>query len=196
MRRIPEENIEAIRDAGLFKLMIPKRLGGHETTIKTQLEVTAELGEACGSTAWVVDADQRLRVVGRRSSATRRSTTSGAPTPTRASPASLAPQRAGVAKVDGGCRVTGRWAWASGSLHASWARVGVHMTDERGETGRLWASSLMPMSELTIEDTWFVAGMKGTGSNTLVAKDVFVPEHRFLSYPAAFAGQLPDRAHR
>ena len=39
-RRIPEENIEAIRDAGLFKLMIPKRLGGHETTIKTQLEVT------------------------------------------------------------------------------------------------------------------------------------------------------------
>ena len=48
--------------------------------------------------------------------------------------------------------------------------------------------SLMPMSQLTIEDTWFMVGMKGTGSNTIVAKDVFVPEHRFLPYPQAFAG--------
>ena len=48
--------------------------------------------------------------------------------------------------------------------------------------------SLMPMSELTIEDTWHMAGMKGTGSNTIVAKDVFVPEHRFLPYPPAFEG--------
>ena len=45
-RRIPEENIEALREAGLFKLMIPRRLGGYETTIKTQLEVSAALGEA------------------------------------------------------------------------------------------------------------------------------------------------------
>ena len=44
------------------------------------------------------------------------------------------------------------------------------------------------MSELTREDTWFMAGMKGTGSNTIIAKDVFVPEHRFLPYPAAFGG--------
>ena len=49
--------------------------------------------------------------------------------------------------------------------------------------------ALMPMTELTIEDTWFMAGMKGTGSNTILAKDVFVPEHRFLPYPAAFEGR-------
>ena len=46
----------------------------------------------------------------------------------------------------------------------------------------------MPMSEVSIEDTWFMAGMKGTGSNTIVATDVFVPEHRFLPYPQAFGG--------
>jgi len=45
------------------------------------------------------------------------------------------------------------------------------------------------MPELTVEDTWFMAGMKGTGSNTIVAKDVFVPAHRFLPYPDAFAGR-------
>jgi alkylation response protein AidB-like acyl-CoA dehydrogenase len=41
---------------------------------------------------------------------------------------------------------------------------------------------------LTVEDTWHMAGMKGTGSNTIIARDVFVPAHRFLPYPAAFAG--------
>ena len=44
------------------------------------------------------------------------------------------------------------------------------------------------MDQLIIEDTWFMVGMKGTGSNTIVAQDVFVPEHRFLPYPQAFAG--------
>jgi 3-hydroxy-9,10-secoandrosta-1,3,5(10)-triene-9,17-dione monooxygenase len=84
--------------------------------------------------------------------------------------------------------VTGRWPWASGCLHAQWAACGIHMNNEKGETVN-FGLSLMPMADLTIEDTWFMAGMKGTGSNTIVAKDVFVPEHRFLPYPAAFAGQ-------
>jgi alkylation response protein AidB-like acyl-CoA dehydrogenase len=48
--------------------------------------------------------------------------------------------------------------------------------------------SLMPMHEVRIDDTWFVAGMKGTGSNTIVAEGAFVPEHRFLPYPQAFTG--------
>jgi alkylation response protein AidB-like acyl-CoA dehydrogenase len=61
------------------------------------------------------------------------------------------------------------------------------MTDEHGNMANL-GLSLMPMTELSIEDTWFMAGMKGTGSNTIVASDVFVPEHRFLPYPLAFEG--------
>jgi len=84
--------------------------------------------------------------------------------------------------------VTGRWPWASGSLHAQWAACGIHMKDERGEMAD-FGLSLMPMRELAIEDTWFMAGMKGTGSNTIVATDVFVPSHRFLRYPDAFAGR-------
>jgi alkylation response protein AidB-like acyl-CoA dehydrogenase len=47
------------------------------------------------------------------------------------------------------------------------------------------------MDELTIEDTWFVAGMRGTGSNTVIADKVFVPDHRFMSVPAAIAGHYP-----
>ena len=65
------------------------------------------------------------------------------------------------------------------------------LAENIGAVARVMANfglSLMPMSQLTIEDTWFMVGMKGTGSNTIVAKDVFVPEHRFLPYPQAFAG--------
>jgi alkylation response protein AidB-like acyl-CoA dehydrogenase len=62
------------------------------------------------------------------------------------------------------------------------------MKDERGDMAN-FGLSLMPMSDLMIDDTWFMAGMKGTGSNTLVAKDTFVPEHRFLPYPQAFQGK-------
>jgi alkylation response protein AidB-like acyl-CoA dehydrogenase len=47
----------------------------------------------------------------------------------------------------------------------------------------------MPMEALAVEDTWHMAGMKGTGSNTIVATSVFVPEHRFLPYPPAFEGK-------
>jgi alkylation response protein AidB-like acyl-CoA dehydrogenase len=186
-RRIPEENIEAIRDAGLFKLMIPKRLGGYETTIKTQLEVTAALGEACGSTAWVVAltnvcawftglfCDQAQRDV------------FGADPDARV--AGVFAPSTGVEKVDGGYRVSGKWAWSSGSLHATWAYVGVLQLGPEGPIDM--GVVLMPMSELSIEDTWFVAGMKGTGSNTVVAEDVFVPEHRYMSMMAGFQGIYP-----
>jgi alkylation response protein AidB-like acyl-CoA dehydrogenase len=90
--------------------------------------------------------------------------------------------------VDGGWRVTGRWPWASGCLHAQWAACGIHMIGSDSQWSN-FGLSLMPIDQVTIEDTWFMVGMKGTGSNTIVAKDVFVPEHRFLPYPQAFGGQ-------
>jgi 3-hydroxy-9,10-secoandrosta-1,3,5(10)-triene-9,17-dione monooxygenase len=62
------------------------------------------------------------------------------------------------------------------------------MKNERGEMAN-FGLSLLPMTDLRVEDTWFMVGMKGTGSNTIVATDVFVPEHRFLPYPNAFAGK-------
>jgi 3-hydroxy-9,10-secoandrosta-1,3,5(10)-triene-9,17-dione monooxygenase len=99
---------------------------------------------------------------------------------------SLAPLGEAVPE-DGGWRVSGRWPWASGCLHAQWARCGIHLKGPSGEMANL-GLSLMPMPDLRIDDTWFVAGMKGTGSNTIVADGVFVPEHRFLPYPQAFAG--------
>jgi alkylation response protein AidB-like acyl-CoA dehydrogenase len=174
-RRIVDENLAALEAADLFTVLTPKRCGGRGATLATQLAIAAELGRGCGSTAWVqtllnvttwtasllcVEAQDEIfaggvpRVCGIL-------TPSGTATP-----------------VDGGFLVSGRWGFASGCLHADWATVGVHVLDAAGVRGA-HDGAYLPLGELGIEDTWHVAGMRGTGSNTLVADEVFVPTHRF-----------------
>lgn len=187
-RRVPEENIEALAQAGLFKIAVPQRFGGFQADFTTFLKVTSTLGRACGSTAWVASlinvsnwitglfpdqaqqdvfgADPDARVCG-----------VFAPTST-------------TRAVDGGLVITGKWGFASGCLHAQWALLGVPIVDETGAQVDQ-GLALVPMSEVSIEDTWYVAGMKGTGSNTIVAEDVFVPTHRILSLPQAVEGKVP-----
>jgi alkylation response protein AidB-like acyl-CoA dehydrogenase len=184
-RRVPEENIEAIREAGLFRLMVPKRLGGHETTIKTKMEVSAALAEACGSTAWVTGLTNVCGwLVGTLPDQAQQDVFGADPDARVAGVLAPSPD---IEKVDGDYVVSGRWAWSSGSLHATWALGGVVQLGPDGAPIDV-GSVIMPMSELTIEDTWFVAGMKGTGSNTVVADRVFVPDHRYASVPAGIAG--------
>jgi 3-hydroxy-9,10-secoandrosta-1,3,5(10)-triene-9,17-dione monooxygenase len=185
LRRLPDAVVTAVREAGLCRLMVPERFGGHQTSIHTYIDVMAELGRGCGSTSWVASLINVCAWLGSLFPDRAQRDVWGA-NPDAWIAGSLAPH--GDAKaVDGGWRVTGKWMWASGSMHAQWAACGIHMNGAKGETVN-FGLSLMPMSDLTIDDTWFVAGMKGTGSNTIVAKDVFVPEHRFLPYPAAFGG--------
>ncbi len=185
LRRLPDANVQALKHAGLCRLMVPKRFGGHQTNIRTYIEVMEALGHGCGSTSWVASL---INVCAWLASLfpERAQHDVWSNNPDAWIAGSLAPHGNAVA-VEGGWRVTGKWMWASGCLHAQWAACGIHMNDANGETVN-FGLSLMPMSELTIEDTWFVAGMKGTGSNTIIAKDVFVPEYRFLPYPKAFAG--------
>jgi 3-hydroxy-9,10-secoandrosta-1,3,5(10)-triene-9,17-dione monooxygenase len=185
-RRLADENVQALVESGLCRLMVPARFGGHQTCIRTYVDVMAEVGRGCGSTAWVASLINVCAWLAALFPEQAQADVWGSNRDAWIA-GSLAPNGAAVA-VDGGWRVTGRWPWASGSLHAQWAACGIHMKDERGEMAN-FGLSLMPMSELTIEDTWFMAGMKGTGSNTIVARDVFVPAHRFLPYPDAFAGR-------
>jgi alkylation response protein AidB-like acyl-CoA dehydrogenase len=186
LRRLPDEVVRALRDNGLCRLMVPKRFGGYQTTVRTYIEVMAEIGQGCGSTAWVaslVNVCEWLAAL----FPDRAQHDVWTPNPDAWIAGSLAPNGTAV-PVDGGWRVTGRWPWASGSMHAQWVACGIHMANDRGEMTNL-GLSLMPIADVVVEDTWFMVGMKGTGSNTIVAKDAFVPEHRFLPYPPAFAGR-------
>jgi alkylation response protein AidB-like acyl-CoA dehydrogenase len=185
LRRLPDEVVGALRDNGLCRLMVPKRFGGYQTSIRTYIEVMEEIGLGCASAAWVASlvnvCDWLTGLFPERAQQD-----IWGPDRDAWIAGSLAPSGTAV-PVDGGWRVSGRWPWASGSLHAQWVACGIHMENERGEMTNL-GLSLMPIGDVTVEDTWFMLGMKGTGSNTIVAKDAFVPEHRFLPYPAAFEG--------
>ncbi len=185
-RRVVEENIAVIDDAGLFSIMQPRRFGGLETDIRTKLEVSRELARGCGSTSWATTLMNVCAFFGGLfPDQAQRDVWEDAPGNRIAGV--LAPS-AEATRVDGGYRLTGKWGWASGCLHAQWAVVGLPVPDERGEIVDQ-GLALVPMSDLTIEDTWFVAGMRGTGSNTLVARDILVPEHRVVSVPAAIGGR-------
>ncbi|WP_427005851.1 acyl-CoA dehydrogenase family protein [Pseudarthrobacter sp. H2] len=184
-RRVVEENILALEEAGLFKIAVPKRFGGHEANISTILKVTSTLGQACGSTAWVSTLTNVCSwLVGLFPDQAQRDVFEGAPNARVCGV--LAPSSSSVA-VEGGLRVTGKWGFASGSSHAGWAALGVPVVDGTGAQVDQGVA-LIPMTDLSIEDTWYVAGMRGTGSNTLVAEDVFVPAHRIISVTQAVEG--------
>jgi 3-hydroxy-9,10-secoandrosta-1,3,5(10)-triene-9,17-dione monooxygenase len=94
---------------------------------------------------------------------------------------SYAPMGAGVV-TDGGYLVNGSWNWSSGCDHATWAFLGGPVIKDGRPVD--FGSFLIPRSEYRIDDVWHVVGLRGTGSNTVVVKNVFVPAHRFLSYQA------------
>ena len=191
-RRLPEENIKAIQDAGLFKMLQPKRFGGLETDFRTKLEVIRELGRGCGSTSWTANLlTDGAWLVGMWNEQAQNDVWGSSPD---AKIAGVVPPGGTGTPVDGGYRVTGRWAYCSGCLHADWILLGIPPHDTDGtvtDPGLV----LIPAAELTIEDTWFAAGMRGTGSNTVIATDVFVPAHRFISLTKMMSGQT-DNPHK
>ena len=187
-RRVVEETIAAMTDAGLFRIAVPKRYGGYETNMRTMLDVSAAAAEADGGSAWVLTLTNVCAWLTGLFPEKAQDEVFGADPDTKVSGV-LAPT-AETTKVDGGYRVTGRWYYNSGSWHATWAVLGIPVTNAEGEVidqGLV----LIPTSEMRLEDTWFVAGMKSTGSNCLIAEDVFVPDHRLLSVPHAIDGTYP-----
>lgn len=187
-RRVVEESIQALTDAGLFKISVPKRYGGYETSLRTMLDVSAEVAEADGGTAWVVTLINVCNWMVGLMPQQAQDDVFGADPDAKVSGV-LAPT-AQTRKVDGGWRVTGKWYYNSGSWHATWAAMGIPITDADGNVVDQ-GCALIPRSDMDFEDTWFVAGMRSSGSNCLIADDVFVPEHRVMSMPPAIAGDYP-----
>ena len=190
-RRLPAENIGALEAANLFKVMTPKRWGGYDAPLTTALRTFAELGKGCGSTGWVAmiingvnwwasrlpdagqeeifaDSNVRLCAAGTPASKGRR--------------------------VPGGVRISGKFPFASGCWHASWGGLSGRIEDDAHNLIEL-VTAFAQISELRIEDTWYVAGMCGTGSNTLVAEDLFVPDHRLLKLSSLLSGERQAERH-
>ncbi|WP_409494803.1 acyl-CoA dehydrogenase family protein [Amycolatopsis sp. cmx-11-12] len=183
-RRLHDDTIDALADAGVFKLRTPKRYGGFEADTATLLDVAAEMGMADGSTAWTAAvywiptwmASQFPDEVQDEVFSTPDVRVCGTLSPT-----------AMAAPADGGVVINGKWGFISGAHHAHWQEVIAVLVGGEGEPYPIMA--LVPMSDLLIVDDWHTSGLKGTGSVSTVAKEVFVPQERVLPLPAMLQGQ-------
>ncbi|MEX3741312.1 3-hydroxy-9,10-secoandrosta-1,3,5(10)-triene-9,17-dione monooxygenase oxygenase subunit [Mycolicibacterium porcinum] len=180
LRKLPDANVKALEDIGFFKLLQPEQWGGLQCDPTIYCEAVRRLASACGSTGWVAGVlavhNWHLALFDQQA----QEDVWGDDPSVRVS-SSYAPMGAGHA-VDGGYLVSGSWQWSSGSAHATWAFLGGPVIKDGRPVD--FGSFLIPISDYKIDDVWNVVGLRGTGSNTVVVKDAFVPKHRFLSYKA------------
>jgi len=189
--RVPDEVINALRESGLLSLTLPRRYGGLETDIRTLMEVSAELAKGCGATSWVTTLMSACAYFAALFSESAQDEVWGG-NPHNLVAGSLTPNGSAI-PVAGGYLVSGKWPWASGSAHAQWAIVATPVVDATADSAQPPAIELMliPMTELTIERTWSMAGMSGTGSDTVVGDQVFVPTHRCAPMSKLAEGDYP-----
>lgn len=186
-RFVPADTIRDLQEAGLIKLMQPRRYGGFELGRDVLCEVIQILAQACGSQAWVyhVLADHAW-MLGTFSSEAQDDVWGKNSNILMSS--SFAPVGRAVA-VDGGYRCTGRHGFSSGIDHADWVACGVLV-----EGSKEVRHCLIPKSLGVVIDDWEVNGLEGTGSKSFKVEDIFVPEHRTLRMADAVAGTGPGAA--
>jgi indole-3-acetate monooxygenase len=184
-RRLPPSLVDAIAQAGLFRLWIPRALGGEETDPLTFVRVIEEISKADGAAGWCVALCGGNNVFGGYLPADAAREIYGNDPDVRTAGAFRPVGNARV--VDGGYRVTGQWPLASGCQHSSWIVGGCRILD--GDQPRLSPNGapitrilFFPARECEILDTWHSIGLRGTGSHDFTVADVFVPATHSLSF--------------
>jgi len=190
-RGIPVETHQAFAAAGFYKLFQPARHGGYEMPLGMMVEVAGELGRGCGSSAWIFsNLAVQSWIIGMHQPAAQDDV--WGPNPD-ALAASSFPLKGGTGRrVDGGLMLNGGWSFASGIDFADWENLQVFIPKEQGPPDHRFV--LVPKQDFTIEDDWFVTGLSGTASKSIVLKDVFVPEHRVLDTQLITGGPSPGSA--
>ena len=179
-RELPRPVFEALADAGLFHIAVPRAIGGSELAFPEYVRVIGEIGKADASTGWALNQGATFGTYAARLRPdvaraiwidTPRAVVSNTPGPS---------SKAVV--VPGGYRVTGRGPFSTGCKHSSWIAANGQII-ENGEVRQRNGQPetryfLIPMAQAELLDTWHTRGMRGTGTHTFEVKDVFVPEER------------------
>jgi alkylation response protein AidB-like acyl-CoA dehydrogenase len=183
-RRLHDEVVEALAAAGVFRMRIPARYGGYETGTRALVDVGAELGRHDGSVAWTASVWWIPGwMAGLFPDAVQDEVFS---TPDVRVCGTLSPSAMAV-QGKGGIVVNGKWGFISGARHSHWQEIIAMMPTPDG--GQQPVMGLVPMSELEIVDDWYTSGLKGSGSITTIAKDLFVPQERVLPLGAILQEQ-------
>lgn len=192
-RRVPRESVEALREAGLFRIVQPAEFGGWEHDFCVLAEVVVEIAGACASTAWVCGLQAAHQWLLASFPIEAQHDVWDA-MPEAILCGSYAPAARAVVE-DKGYRLNGRWSFASGSDVSDWAFCAALLPPETPGDPLRPAFLLVPASDYVIDDDWHVIGLSGTGSKTLVLDDVLVPHHRILLFADTTSGDTPGRRY-
>ncbi|AMG72631.1 acyl-CoA dehydrogenase family protein [Sphingopyxis granuli] len=170
-RRPDDEVWNALRRSGYFYLYVPRRFGGLEFDPDTYISATLPIAEACPSTGWTACfAAEHNWLIAQLPEATQAEVWGR--TPYVIAPSVAAPPGTAT-PVEGGYRLSGRWKWGTVVMHADW--VLLNALEAREGAPPIVRMMLLPADQVRVIDTWHMAGMAATGSNDIVAEDVFVP---------------------
>ncbi len=176
-RSLPRETIEDLHASGVLRILQPRRWGGMELDFVAYVDLAAELARGCASTSWnqvnLVIHHWLLALFDERAQAD-----VWVRNPEALIAAAIAFPQGQARRVDGGLLISGRWNFSSSVDLAEWNLLAV--TVREGEKIVDHRLCLAHRAQYEIVDDWQVMGMRATGSMTVVAKDVFVPEYRTL----------------
>lgn len=188
-RRLHDESVDALASSGVLKMRVPHRYGGYESDSATLYSVISELAQVDGSVAWNTAVwsvgswvtclfpdhvqDEVFADAGSRVCAVLSPTAQASP-------------------ANGGLVVNGQWHFISGAWHSNWQAVMAMAPTPDGKD--LWpVIGIVPMKDLQILDDWNTSGLRGTGSVSTVASDVFVPADKVLPVPLVLQGQYASK---
>lgn len=173
---VPAQTVQEIAEAGLFRVMQPRRWGGYELDPRVFYRIQMTLAEGCMSTAWIYGVigvhNWQLPLFPEQAQEDVWASDSGTLIASTYMPVGKAE------KVDGGYMFSGRWGFSSGCEHADWIFLGGLLPKKDGSGALEHATFLLPKADYSIVKNWDVLGLRGTGSHDIVVENAFVPEHR------------------
>lgn len=175
-RRLPQETVRELHEAGFFRILQPRRWGGYEMDPGVYFDVQMALAEGCMSTAWVFGVigvhNFQLGLFDLQAQTDVWSRDSGIRISSSYQPVGK------VEKVDGGFRLSGRWGFSSGCEYCDWVFVGALYWPDGDKGPPDMRTFLVPRKDYRILDTWKTFGLQATGSQDIVIENAFVPEYR------------------
>ncbi|MEA1672826.1 acyl-CoA dehydrogenase family protein [Nitrospirillum sp. BR 11163] len=198
LARPPTHIVERLREAGAYRLTIPKEYGGLQADMKTWMDTITEIGRGDAGVAWAVTLVASCNWA--FSSFFPKHLVDEVFSEPNAALAGIFTGRVvNIRPVKGGIFIDkGTWFFNSGVYEATWDLLGVPMFDEAGEPAGP-GIALVPMSDVKLLNDWNTSGIRGSGSTNVGVENLFIPNDRIVplapiaegTQPRAYAGSLP-----
>jgi alkylation response protein AidB-like acyl-CoA dehydrogenase len=190
-RSMTDEVLRALEQLGMWSLITPRRWGGKGVSSAAFSRINREVAKGDPAVAWVVQIINGCTWIASLTSDRLQEEIFAQGVPRICSSFAVA----GTAKpAPGGYIVDGTWPYNSGCRQSSWGQYLVNLQRPDGTIGP-GNFVYIPMNEMEIKDTWYTVGMQGTSSDSVVGKNIFVPEHRFVSAEKTFGYREPGKSH-